>query len=163
MLKRCRHSSQKTPLEDFTTEAFSGILKLEPEIKKKFTEEFPDLPEGLYCHEAQVKYDLPGDSNCIIDFEIKRDSKVCFIENKVDSHEGYRLLERYCKRLDMFSEDGKNTRLFYCTKNYDPKDFEGHDFRQFRWDEIAKFLRQFREIFFGSLLQYSIRRLGPLR
>lgn len=141
-----KRGSTKTPLEDFTTEAFVGILKLEPEIKQAFISDFLKLPDSDYTLKTQVRYDLPDDHNCIIDFVLEGDDVICFIENKVNSNEGHRQLERYSKVLNRFlkdGDDGKETKLFYCTKYYDPKDEITHDFEQIRWFQIGKFLRQF--------------------
>jgi hypothetical protein len=135
-----KRGSTKTPLEDFTTEAFVGILKLEPEIKQAFISDFLKLPESDYTLKTQVRYDLPNDRNCIIDFVIEGDDIICFIENKVNSKEGDRQLERYSKVLNGY---GKETKLYYCTKYHDPKEETTHDFEQIRWFQIGKFLTQF--------------------
>lgn len=134
-------NTSKTPLEDFTTEAFAGILKFDSKIKNDFTRVFLKIPERDYEIKTQVKYDLENDVNCIIDLVFENDDFICFIENKVNSKEGYRQLERYSKILDIYNSEGKKTYLRYCTKYYDEKTIKEHNFEQFRWFQIAKFLK----------------------
>jgi len=142
LLKLYRTHSKKTPLEDFTTELFVGLLNIEKEIKKSFISDFLDLPNADYYLRTQVKYELKNDTNCIVDFVIESDDLICFIENKVNSKEGKRQLERYGKVLDSYS---KKTKLLYCTKYYDNKGYSNHHFKQIRWFEVAKFLNKFED------------------
>lgn len=130
----------KTPLEDFTTEILCGLLNLFDDIKISFTTNFLNLPEAKYTLRTQVKYALTDDIDCVVDYVFENNNTICFIENKVNSREGIRQLERYSKVLDRFSEQGKNTYLIYCTKLYDIKNIKGHNFRNIRWFEIAAFL-----------------------
>ena len=134
----------KTPLEDFTTEAFSGILKYNSEIKNDFINNFLQIPDGEYRIKTQVKYDLENDTNCIIDFVLESENIICFIENKVNSKEGNRQLERYCKVLEIYINEGYETYLCYCTKYFDEKLLEDHNFHQFRWFQIANFLKPYK-------------------
>lgn len=134
-------NTSKTPLEDFTTEAFVGILKFDSTIKNEFIRVFLRIPQGDYEIKTQVKYDLENDINCIIDLVFETEYFVCFIENKVNSKEGYRQLERYSKVLDIYNLEGRKTYLRYCTKYYDDKTLKEHNFEQFRWFQIAKFLK----------------------
>ncbi len=140
LLKLYRSHSKKTPLEDFTTEILVGLLNIEKEIKNSFISDFLELPSAEYQLRTQVKYELKNDTNCIVDFVIENDDLICFIENKVNSKEGERQLERYGKVLDSYS---KNTKLLYCTKYYDNKEYSKHNFTQIRWFEVAKFLNTF--------------------
>lgn len=135
----------KTPLEDFTTEVFVGLLNMEDDIKDSFINDFLKLPKDDYRLKTQMKYSLKDDTDCIVDFVIESDNRICFIENKVNSKEGYRQLERYGKVLETFMENDFDTKLFYCTKYFDNKTYEEHAFQQIRWYQIAKFLKPFRE------------------
>lgn len=135
----------KTPLEDFTTEAFAGILNYDSKIKNDFVSTFLQLPEKDYRIKTQVKYDLDNDTNCIIDFVLESEDIICFIENKVNSKEGDRQLERYGKVLDIYFNDGYKTYLRYCTKYFDDKPLDVHHFNQFRWFQIARFLKYYSE------------------
>lgn len=143
LLKLYKKHSQKTPLEDFTTEAFVGLLCLEENIKSKFITDFLHLPEGNYTLKTQVHYALKDDTDCIVDFVLESENTICFIENKVDSKEGKRQLERYGKVLSIYRDDDYETKLVYCTKYFDKKSYQNHNFLPIRWFEIAKYLKQF--------------------
>lgn len=143
-------NTTKTPLEDFTTEALGGILKFDANLIEKFAFEFLEIPNFSYEVKTQVKYDLIDDPNCIIDMVLESDNVICFIENKVNSSEGHRQLDRYCKVLDEYAKNGYQTYLYYCTKYHDPKTIKTHNFKQIRWFQIAKFLKPFCE---NSLIQ----------
>lgn len=132
-------SQVKTPLEDFTTEGFSGILKQNENILKAFLL-WLELPKGNYKVSTQVKYALEDDDNCIVDMVLESETTVCFIENKVNSKEGYRQIERYAKVLDLIEKPNKF--LKYCTKRVDIKPYLYHNFQQFRWYEIANWLQK---------------------
>lgn len=154
LLNLYKKHSQKTPLEDFTTESFVGILNIEEKIKNAYLTDFLKLPPDTYQIRTQSKYPLNDDPNCIIDVVIKGNNNVCFIENKVDSSEGYRQLERYSIALDTYYPE-KTTFLFYCTKFHDSKTHIGNNFRQFRWFEIAKFLNKYKKNnLIGDFLQF---------
>jgi hypothetical protein len=130
-----------TPLEDFTTEAFVGILKINSEVRHEFLQNFLGFTEGEYFLKTQVHYPLVEDNDCLVDFVIESDDLLCFIENKVNSVEGERQLERYSKVLNL--QKKRTTKLIYCTKYYEKKLIDIHDFQQIRWFEIAHFLRKF--------------------
>lgn len=135
--------SSRVPLEDFNTESFAGILNLFPMIKKEIVD-FLDLPDDDYKIETQVKYCLlkEEDQNCIIDLVFRGIYNICFIENKVNSSEGIRQLERYGLALDEYFS-GYEKRLVYCTKFSDPKEITSHNFKQVRWYEIAQRLKKY--------------------
>ena len=141
-----RQHTSKTPLEDFTTEAFVGILNLHPIIKEKFIEKFLKLPPDNYVVRTQVYYPLMDDNDNFVDVVIESDNLLCFIENKVESSEGHRQLIRYCKVLDEYKEKGIQTRLFYCTKYHENKTLEldNHQLELTRWYKIASFLQSFK-------------------
>lgn len=143
LLKLYKKHRTKTPLEDFTTEAFVGLLNLEDEIKNKFLYEFLKLPKSDYLLKTQMQYSLKDEKDCIVDLVIEGKDIICFIENKVNSKEGYRQLERYGKVLGTYAKNGYQTKLFYCTKYYDKKNYEHHNYQQIRWFHIAIFLKQF--------------------
>lgn len=137
-----KKSSRNTPLEDFTTESFVGILKLHEDLLLDFSINFLGLNPGNFEIKTQVKFSLPNDPNCIIDIVIENDEQICFIENKVNSKEGLEQLSRYSQVLDQFKIEGKQTFLYYCTKKYEKKEIQSHNFKQFRWFQIAKFLQK---------------------
>jgi len=147
-LYKRQKKANRTPLEDFNTECLAGILKMYPDIKKGFTEEFLLLPSDNYEILTQVRKTLPDKPNCIIDLVIKGDENVCFVENKVESKEGWEQLDRYSEVLKLHYEEYQHF-LFYCTKYSDPKnqnkEYNDFNFRQFKWFEIGQFLRPFRQ------------------
>lgn len=144
LLKLYKKHTNKTPLEDFTTEALVGILNLNEEIKNSYLSNFLNLPEDKYYVRTQSKYPLKNDINCIVDIVIEGNNNICFIENKVDSDEGYRQLERYSIVLDTYFSE-KSTFLFYCTKFHDKKTRQRNNFKQFQWFEVARFLKRYRD------------------
>lgn len=137
--------SGRTPLEDFTTEAFAGILENDISLKDSFASNFLNLPEDDYHVKTQKKYILDNDIDCIIDMVVEGTENICFIENKVNSSEGFRQLERYSNVLDYFTKKGFQTYLFYCTKYTDKKEIDVHNFKQYRWHDISVFLNEFTE------------------
>ncbi len=150
-------NSGKTPLEDFATEALAGLLESNNEIKKEYLFEFLSLPEDDYSIRTQKKYTLDNDIDCIIDMVIEGSSNICFIENKVNSSEGYRQLERYSLALDYFSQKGLNATLHYCTKYTDIKEINSHNFKQHRWLDLHHFLTQFEsEAMVSDFLEFLI-------
>lgn len=144
LLKLYRQNSKKTPLEDYTTEIFVGVLNSDLELKKSFCEEFLGLNSLDYKISTQRHYYLENEPKCIVDVVIEGDSDVCFIENKVNSNEGDNQLERYGKVLENIKTGKKiNTKLCYCTKKYDEKKIADHNFQQFKWHHIAKYFSKF--------------------
>ncbi len=135
--------SDRIPLEDFNTEVFAGILNLYPEIKQEIID-FLELPDDEYLVSTQVNYTLPDTQNCIIDLVFIGSENICFVENKVNSSEGWEQLSRYCQALDFHHKDHKPF-LVYCTKFADPKENTTHNFKQIRWYEIAKKLKKHSE------------------
>lgn len=133
--------SARIPLEDFNTESFAGILKLYPEVKNDIIS-FLGLPEDEYIVSTQVNYTLPDTQNCIIDLVFTGVKNICFIENKVNSSEGWEQLSRYGLALDLHHPN-QVTFLVYCTKFSDPKVIETHNFKQIRWYQIAKILKTY--------------------
>lgn len=143
-----KNANKNTPLEDFNTECFVGLLNNYSVILKAFTK-YIGLKGDTYKILTQVTYPLQDNGYCKPDIVIRNENTICFIESKVDSTEGYKQLEKYSlalKLLDNFQDENKH--LIYCTKNYDPKShLEGkYQFRQKRWFEISHFLTQYKEL-----------------
>jgi len=137
----------KTPLEDFTTELLVGTLEKDKEVLDKYVNDVLKVDGAGFSIKSQGRYYLDDDINCIVDIVIENDEHVCFVENKVNSCEGERQLERYTKVLNNINkEQGKEIHLRYCTKYYDLKENNFNiDFEQFRWCDIYKYLEQFGE------------------
>ena len=141
-------NSNRTPLEDFNTECFANILRLYEDVKVEFINNFLKLPEDNYTIKTQLKRDLPQDPNCIIDLVFIGEKNICFVENKIESYEGWEQLRRYGNVLDLHYSKFKK-HLCYCTKYTDLKnerrEYDIYNFKQFKWFEIAKFLRKYQK------------------
>ena len=163
LFKLCRRITPtgKTPLEDFTTESFVGLLNLYPQdsvLGKGFIK-FLKLPEGDDYHiESQREY-----ANCRIDIVVESAKKniLCFIESKVESKENKAKsdkdksqLEKYCELLNTLKSNKEelNLHLIYLTKYHEPKDkleqqLESEvseiEFTTKRWFEVADFLKDY--------------------
>ncbi|MEG1256413.1 PD-(D/E)XK nuclease family protein [Clostridium sp.] len=141
-LYKKHRESDKTPLEDYTTEILVGILEEDQLLLKKFVNEILAIPGDYFNIESQEKYYLEDDMDCIVDIVIENEEMICFLENKVNSNEGERQLERYTNVLTGIKADNsKEIYLRYCTKYYDKKYIEGIDFKQLRWKKIYQFLK----------------------
>ncbi len=138
LFKLINKVGDRTPLEDFTTECFAGILK-NPDILKSYAE-WLGLPKGDYKVFTQGSY-LLDNNYCFIDLVIENQEVLCFIEHKVNSQAGHEQLERYIKLLDIEGSTRK-TYLRYCTKKVDIKNHIEHHFQQFRWYDVANWLKK---------------------
>lgn len=143
-LYKKHRNNNKTPLEDFTTELLVGILEDDQKLLDKFVNNILKIDGDGFEIDSQEKYKLHKDTDCIIDVVIKNDNTICFLENKVNSYEGDRQLERYSKVLKKINEkQNKNIYLRYCTKYYDPKKINHIDFLQYRWCDVYRFFEQY--------------------
>ena len=129
LLSLYNKNSKKTPLEDFTTEIFVGVLNNDNELKIRFCKDFLDLKSSNYIISTQKHYYLENEPKCIVDVVIESDKEICFIENKVNSKEGYNQLKRYSKVLNnLKTEKKKKTKLCYCTEKMKTKIFKNITF-----------------------------------
>lgn len=143
-LYRKNRDSGKTPLEDYTTEILVGLLQENNNILDDFTENILDIEGECFKVDSQKRYYLKNDTECIVDIVFESKDSVCFLENKVNSKEGDRQLERYSKVLwNIQKECGKKVYLRYCTKYYEVKSVEDMNFKQFRWMNVDKFLKKY--------------------
>jgi hypothetical protein len=147
LLRLYRTNMVKTPLEDFTTEILAGLLAGNSEIGDAFVNQVLNITGSGFSFSTQEHFLLneAGCPDCRVDMIIRSDEVLCFIENKVESREGYIQLERYGLILDSY-HPGLKTYLKYCTKYYDHKNFEQHEFHQFRWADVYRFLKQWRTL-----------------
>lgn len=135
------HSSGRIPLEDFTTEAFVGLLENEPKLLTDFCRNFLKLKSDYFKVQSQKKYFLEKRQDCLVDIVIEGKNEICFIENKVNSTEGYEQIDRYCEILNKLSTEGYKTKIFYCTKRDEPKQETRHEFMPIYWYKISQFLK----------------------
>ncbi len=133
-------NSSKTPFEDFTTEVLTGILEINQEIRDEFVNKVLEVDGADFSVYSQKKYTLANDIDCIVDMVFENGNTICFLENKVESPEGFRQLERYSLVLDEIAKSNKSTYLRYCSKYFDKKNYQKHEFHQFRWPDISEFL-----------------------
>ena len=81
--------------------------------------------------------------DCIIDLLLVGENNICFIENKVNSGEGWEQLDIYCEALTVHFGDIEK-HLVYCTKFTDHKKIAEHNFKQIRWYQIADILEKYK-------------------
>lgn len=89
----------KTPLDDFITELFVGTLEKDKELLDKYVNDVLKVDGAGFLIKSQGRYSLEDDINCIVDIVIENSEHICVVENKVNSCEGERKLERYKKFL----------------------------------------------------------------
>lgn len=174
--------SSNIPLEDFTTECFAGILKLNPDIFNAYIA-YHELPEDEYKIETQFWRQLPNDQpNCYIDLVFIGNDNICFVENKVESKEGFEQLSRYYDVLHTYFKS-YNKYLHYCTKYPETKNIKNivenssigiietnkFHYKSYKWYDIANFLKQFKKNysvindFFNFLEHYKMVQDNTIR
>lgn len=146
-----RSNKKKTPTEDFTTEVLAGVLQSDQSILDEFVNEILLIPGIKFQVETQKAID-----GSRIDMVFENKDTICFLENKIESTEGFNQLSSYA---DILLKSKKKTQLRYCTKYYDKKvkkDFSPLDessFKQFRWADIYTFFNNGKK---DSLITYFI-------
>ncbi len=143
LLKLYKTNSSKTPFEDFTTEILADILANDQGRCDTFVNEVLKIEGTNFSVSTQEHYvsSGPRHPDCRIDLVFKSDDVLCFMENKVESREGFIQLTRYEKVLNDNASVYK-TYLRYCTKYFDCKNIDSHNFYQFRWAEVYRFLKR---------------------
>ncbi|MBB5395062.1 PD-(D/E)XK nuclease family protein [Mucilaginibacter sp. AK015] len=145
LLKLYGTNGVKTPLEDFCTEILAGIFINDPAIGDAFVNELLQIEGTGFTFRTQEHFHStnPLHSDCRVDLVIRSEDTICFVEHKVESREGYIQLERYAAVLAAFRPE-LNTHLKYCTKYYDQKSISTHNFEQFRWADVCRFLNRWK-------------------
>lgn len=140
-------ASRNTPKEDFTTEAFRGVLAVDPTRVDAFVNEVLKVVGSGFSVETQKSY--PGS---IVDmvFYSKSSETLIFLENKVDSQEGYGQLAKYAALLSdpKYHSEKTVSKVFlgYCTHFLDIKlendyfPLTSQQFRSFQWKDIYHFI-----------------------
>lgn len=121
-----------TPLENFTTEVLVGILKKDKTLLDKFVNSILKITGSNFDIESQVYH-----FGKYIDIEIKNETTLIFIENKVNSPENDEQLKNYRKILDKHN-DG---HLILCTR-YIEGSYNLTNFQQIRWLAVYNFLKE---------------------
>ena len=140
LLDLYKNSSSRTPLERFTTEAFCGVLRSEPESLNSFLHDFVGI-------ENEIGFELFTEKtyeNSRIDVVFENQNYLIFLEVKVDSTENENVernqLETYAEIL---KNQNKKTILLFCTKYQEikkPESYKPIIFKQFLWRDIFNFL-----------------------
>lgn len=148
-LFRYRPSANRSPEEDFFTEAFAGTLERHPDVAKSVFKFLTQQQIDNVSINTQVPYlcSQNGGSNRI-DLQLigqHQDNQrhILFVESKLSSGEGDEQLSRYSHTLAELS-GYKSKMLCYLTKRSEPKVLEhddGINFVQFRWSDVHKHLR----------------------
>lgn len=139
--------------EDFLTEVFAHCLKDNIELLSDFLKVFGVNEGDFNSAKVTTQYALSAlenhNSASRPDIAIFLDSRVIFIENKIDSGEVPDQLKRYAEHLDQFSLP---KTLVYITRDYDPKsgehilrDCQNNDIRfvQRRWYDVYVLLQKY--------------------
>jgi len=147
LLRLYKTNMAKTPMEDFVTEILVAILDNNEPIGLAFAKDILRLEGESFSYTTQDCFKSPNPlhPDCRVDIVVRSEGMICFLENKVESDTGYIQIERYASVLSENYADHR-TKLAYCTKYFDTKEINGHDFHQFRWANIYKFLNQWQEI-----------------
>ncbi|WP_187296358.1 PD-(D/E)XK nuclease family protein [Tepidibacter mesophilus] len=131
-------------MEDYATEILVGLIEANKEIFRDFAKNILEIPGDNFQIESQRRFNLKDDTDFIVDIVIENQDTICFLENKVNSSEGERQLERYSKVLNNIQkEKNKDIYLRYCTKYYDKKDIIDINFKQFRWVNVYRVLKKY--------------------
>jgi hypothetical protein len=151
-------------VENTITNDFCGILNGNEAIKKDFIENILELPSGNYkIFDQETIYNTPErriNSKIKPDMIVISDDVCCYVENKVDAKENAGQLNKYIKSLYKENElYTQKTYLRYCTKNEDKKDIDDHNFKQYRWQDVAKLMNKYCNIKgvyeFINILKYN--------
>lgn len=135
------NGASNQPTEDFCTECLAGILRSDHKLFKEFVNQILQLPadEPYKIYTQRTYYTEEGDQG-IVDMVFESESYFCFLEMKVESGEGTGQLKKYGQILSELSTTKQDTYLRYCSLYIDNK--KGNkNFNQFRWVDIADFLK----------------------
>jgi len=144
--------SDRTRTEDFFTEIFAHLLLSNYNVFIEFllVFELSDIvPDNDHYIRTQLQFDGSRPDITIQLFDGDR-SDLLFIENKIDSPEGFHQLKKYAKELSGHPNVTQAT-LVYITRDYDKKDekdicpLDKPEFKQFRWHEVYRFLEKYKE------------------
>lgn len=149
-----RSTSEKDPLEDFTTEIFAHCLNLNKEILFDFLKFYKIIDKEFETYTITTQYHLTKindhHSDSRPDVVIFLDNATIFFENKVGASEGYQQLKRYAEHLDQIDKDNKT--LVYLTRDFEEKNSNDIlknctspiQFISLRWHQVAHFFRKYR-------------------
>ena len=156
LLKQKAKGDNKTPTEDFFTEIFAHLLHSNYNVFTEFLRvfELSDIvPDNGHYIKTQLQFD-GSRPDITIQLSDGDRSDLLFIENKIDSPEGFHQLKKYAKELSGHSDVTQAT-LVYITRDYDKKDEKDIRgdcpanrkpvFKQFRWHEVYRFLEKYKE------------------
>ncbi|MEH7391971.1 PD-(D/E)XK nuclease family protein [Bacillus sp. JJ1503] len=136
------------PLEDFTTEVFAGVVGSNQAIIDGFVNNVLHIPGVNFQVVTQNFYPLADEINCRVDMVFYSESRICFLENKVDTTEHTGQLKRYEKVLSQLKDQGKYSEIYlrYCTKNIEDVNQQFYiDFKTLRWKDIYQYLLSYNE------------------
>lgn len=94
LLKLYSSYRKNTPREDFFTEVLAGVLQSDQQLLNDYAREVLKLPEDQFSLTTQARY-----SDSVIDMVFEGKRCICFVENKIDSPEGYGQLSKYAQLL----------------------------------------------------------------
>lgn len=136
-----KNGASATPKEDFCTECLAGILRSDHELLEEFAKSVLKIKyeSPLKVSAQRTFYSKKNGDQGRIDLVFESQDVLCFVEMKVHSAEGYGQLEKYDQILSE-QPNTVSTHLRYCTLyNEEKENFKNFD--QFRWQDIARFLK----------------------
>jgi hypothetical protein len=161
-------------LEDFFTEIFGYLLESNTSLMQSWLKEFKisDInPENITVSTQEsfsaLETHLTG-SRPDIYIELSNESmkEIIFLESKIDSSEGQDQLKRYAEHLDNLDSISRGV-LVYVTRDYDKKDRNlilgdckneaKLEFKQLRWYENYRFLKEYNESISDKLIIETIK------
>jgi len=136
-----KSGASSTPVEDFCTECLAGILRSDDELLEEFAKTVLkiDSETPFKVSTQRTFYSTKNGGQSRIDLVFESQSVLCFVEMKVYSAEGDGQLEKYAQIL-YEQPNTVTTHLRYCTLYKEEKE-NFNNFDQFRWQDIARFLK----------------------
>lgn len=155
-LLKQKAKGDKIPTEDFFTEIFAHLLHSNYNVFIEFLRAFKlsdIVPENGHHIMTQLQF-YGSRPDITIKLSDGDRSDLLFIENKIDSPEGFQQLKKYAEELSRHTHVDRTT-LVYITRDYDRKDEKDilrhcpinsqPVFKQLRWHEVYRFLEKYEE------------------
>jgi len=135
-LYKYRQRENKSDLENFSTELLTYCLETDLKFQKSFLKLINSNDDSIKLISTQESYPKFGRP----DVEIITENSITLIENKIESLEGYRQLDRYVKILQ--ENNSQNKYLIYLTKYYECKEIDDKSikFKNIKWWDVNELI-----------------------
>ena len=155
-LSKYKPSQNRTPLENFLTEAFAFVLNrvMDGEFRSHIIrciagDRLPQLPATLSdivistqvrvpYHDKKKKRDVP----CIIDMVCESETVLLYVENKVDSEVAKSQLKRYKQALQE-NKGSRHGHIVFIGNNEPRTRLKKDEFINERWFNIYRYVDEF--------------------